>query len=243
MSRSTRWIVVAIVLALVVVLLAPFVWSEITTRQAPPQLGLETSGEPSDTVEPPTPGPFEVDGTWVVEAGSESGFRVQETGPGATEEPLVGSTDEVTGSVTVRSGEAVSVEITTRTASITTGDPVSDLVFYQALEVDAYPAAIFTLTTPMPVDELAGTTEPVELVASGTLTLRDVTASVDATVEAQRSGDGVQVTAAIPVRLADYELSVPPDLPVQVAPDATVEVRLQLVRAAEAADDGAAAGG
>ncbi|MBD8080751.1 YceI family protein [Cellulosimicrobium arenosum] len=236
MSRSSRWIVVVVVLALVAVLLAPFVWSQITEGKAPPPLGLETSGTPTDSVEDPAPGPFEVDGTWVVAGGSEAGYRVHETGSGASGDPVVATTADVGGHVVVRGGEAQSAEITTQTAGVTTGDAALDRAYREALEVEAYPSVIFTLTAPVDVSELERTTEPVVLEARGTLTVRDVTIPVEASVEAQRSGDGLQVSAAVPVTLTELGVSVPPESAVPVDDDATVEVRLQLEHATQPGD-------
>ncbi len=47
-------------------------------------------------------------------------------------------------------------------------------------------------------------------------------------LDVQRSGQGVLATGAIGVRFSDFGIAVPPDAPVQVRDEGTVEVRLEL---------------
>ncbi|GEM_PF-1620974 len=232
MSRSTRWIVVSVVLALVVVLLAPFVYSEVREGRTPPPLGLQSPGEETASAAPVVPGPFDVDGEWVVGAGSEAGFRADVLDVPADEAVLLGVTPDVTGAFHVRSGSLQTATVTVQTTTLRTGSSVADRQLQQALETDLYPTTLFSLTSPLDVSELASTTAPVRLEASGALTIRDETEAVTVALEARRSGDGVLATGAIGVRFSDYGIAVPPGAPVQVRDEGTVEVRLQLVRPA-----------
>jgi polyisoprenoid-binding protein YceI len=232
MSRSTRWIVVSVVLALVVVLLAPFVYSEVQEGRTPPPLGLQSPGEETASAAPAEPGPFDVDGEWVVGPGSEAGFRADVLDVPADEAVLLGVTPDVAGTFRVRSGTLQTATVTVETTTLRTGSAVADRQLQQALETDLYPTTLFSLTSPLDVSELGTTTTPVRLEASGALTIRDETQAVTVALEAQRSGDGVLATGAIGVRFSDYGIAVPPAAPVQVRDEGTVEVRLQLVRPA-----------
>ncbi|MCB7135384.1 YceI family protein [Cellulosimicrobium marinum] len=230
MSRSARWIVVSVALALVVVLLAPFVYSELTEGRTPPPLGLQTPGEPSLDVDPPAPGAFDADGRWAVNPGSAAGFRAELLDVPEGDAEVVGTTDDVTGSVEVRDGEVVRATVENRTATLTTGDAEQDRLVRQVLEVDLNPTATFALTSPLDVSALEETTDAVHLEASGTLTLRGETQPVTAALEAQRSGEGVVVAGAISVRFSDFGLTLAPSSPVQVDDQGTVEMRLVLAR-------------
>ncbi|WP_069386971.1 YceI family protein [Cellulosimicrobium cellulans] len=232
MSRTNRWIVVSVVLALVVLLLAPFVYTELSEGRTPPPLGLQTSAEPSPEVEKPEPGPFDVDGRWSVGPGSAAGFRATLEDAPADERTVVASTDDVAGWVEVADGEATAARVEVRTATLTTGSPVQDRVLRRALEVDVFPTAVFTLTSPLDVARVEETDEPVDLEARGTLTILGETQPVTVALEAQRSGEGVQLRGAIGVRFSDYGVVLPSEGPVQVEDQGTVEMRLALTRSA-----------
>jgi polyisoprenoid-binding protein YceI len=231
MSRSTRWIVVSVVLALVVVLLAPFVYTEVQEGRTPPPLGLQSPGEETASAAPVEPGPFDVDGEWVVGAGSEAGFRAERTDVPEDDAVLLGVTSDVDGTFRVRAGELESGSIAVELATIRTGSAAADRQLRQALETDLYPTALFSLTTPLDVSELETTTDPVQLEAVGVLTLRDETEPVTVALEVQRSAEGLVASGAIGVTFSDFGVAVPPDAPVQVRDEGTVEVRLQVVRA------------
>jgi len=230
MSRSTRWIVVSVVLALVVVLLAPFVYSEVQEGRTPPPLGLQSPGEETASAEPAEPGPFDVDGEWTIGPGSEAGFRAEVQDVPSDEEVLLGVTPDVSGTFRVVAGELRTATVTTQTATLSTGSAVADRQLRQALETDLYPTALFSIISPLDVGALSSTTGPVRLEVSGALTLRDETQPVTVALDLRRSGEGVLATGAIAVRFSDFGIAVPPAAPVQVDDEGTVEVRLEVVR-------------
>ena len=167
MSRSTRWIVVSVVLALVVVLRAPFVYSEVQEGRTPPPLGLQSPGEETASAAPAAPGPVDVDGEWVVAAGSEAGVRADVRGVPAAGAVLLGTTPDVTGTLRVADGELQTATVTVATTALRTGSSVADRQLQQALETDLYPTTLFSLTSPLDVSELAATDETVRLQAAG----------------------------------------------------------------------------
>ncbi|OCI30415.1 YceI-like domain protein [Oerskovia enterophila] len=229
MSRGARWILVAIVAALVIVLAGPYVVARLSAGTAPPPLGLQTPGETISPTATPDPGPFNPDGTWVVGAGSQAGYRVDEVLSGE-KGTVVGRTDEVGGTLVVTDGELVRAEITVKTGSIASSSVVRDDAFRRLLETDVFPDAVFILTEPVDLEGVEEREEPLTVQARGTLTIRDVTEPVTVTLEARRSGDGVQVSGAIPVTFVDYGVHLP-ELPfVTVEPSGTVEMLLELER-------------
>ena len=231
MSRGARWILVAVVAALVIVLAGPYVVARISAGNPPPPLGLQTPGESALPTESPDPGPFDPDGTWVVSPGSQAGYRVEEVLSGE-KGTVVGRTEAVGGTLVVTDGELVRADVTVDTASIASDSVVRDDAFRRILETEVFPNAVFILTEPVDLTGIENRDEPLTIKARGTLTIRDVTEPVNVTLEARRSGDGVQVSGAIPVTFADYGVHVP-ELPfVTLDPSGTVEMLLRLERGA-----------
>ncbi|KFD42851.1 hypothetical protein IU11_17100 [Cellulosimicrobium sp. MM] len=173
-----------------------------------------------------------MDGEWVVAPGSEAGFRADVLDVPADEAVLLGTTPDVTGTLRVADGELQTATVTVATTALRTGSSVADRQLQQALETDLYPTTLFSLTSPIDVSELAATEETVRLQAAGALTIRDETQAVTVALDVRRSGQGVLATGAIGVRFSDFGIAVPPDAPVQVRDEGTVEVRLELVRSA-----------
>jgi len=233
MSRGARWILVAVVAALVIVLAGPYLVARVSVGNPPPPLGLQTPGESAPPSESPEPGPFDPDGTWVLGAGSQAGYRVGEVLSGE-KGTVVGRTGEVGGQLVVSGGELVRADVTVATGSIRSDSVVRDDAFRRMLETDVFPNAVFILTEPVDLEGIENRDEPLTVEARGTLTIRDVTEPVTVTLEARRSGDGVQVSGAIPVTFTDYGVHVP-ELPfVTLDPDGTVEMLLELERGAPA---------
>ena len=141
----------------------------------------------------------------------ESGYYLTDVSDvrASDERTVVASTDDVTGWVEVADGEASAARVEVRTATLATGSAVQDRVLRRALEVDVFPTAVFTLTSPLDVAQVEETDEPVELEARGTLTILGETQPVTVALEAQRSGEGVQLRGAIGVQFSDYGVVVP----------------------------------
>ncbi|WP_265522091.1 YceI family protein [Oerskovia flava] len=227
MSRGRTWIVVAVVLALAIVFGGPYVYARLSQGSAPAPLGLQTPGESVAPTAAPEPGPLDVEGFWTVAEGSAAGYRVDEVLSGQ-EATVVGRTQDVTGSMIVEDTQMRFAEVVVDVASLETDSGARDEYFQGLLETDIYPTAVFTLTDPVDLSELPDQREPVALEAAGALTIRDTTQPVTVALEAQRSGAGVQVSGAIPVRFADFGVSVPDLEFVRVSEEGTVEMLLNL---------------
>ena len=164
----------------------------------------------------------ELTGDWAIGAGSTAGYRLDEVLNG-TDVTVVGSTDQVSGTVTV-DGEAVTAAtVTVDVASIATDSGNRDQYFRNvALETEQFPTATFTLTEPIdagvPADGEVATVQ-----ATGDLTMHGVTQPVTVDLQAALSGDGVQVSGSIPVTFSDYGVDAPSLGFVEVEDTGTVE--------------------
>ena len=220
--------VVGMVVAVAVVVGGPWVYATFFLRDAPEPLVLTPSAVP--TPEVPT-GPVDVEGTWHVQPGSEAGYRLGETLSGEAV-TVVGRTDEVTGTVVITDGQLTAATVAVDVGSISSDEAARDAFFRRALDSTTHPEATFELTTPVDVSALAASDEPQSVTATGTLTMHGVSQPVTATLQVQRTVEGVELAGQVPVTLEAFELT-PPDLGwVVVEPTGTVEVLLLLAREA-----------
>ena len=174
-----------------------------------------------------TPGATTIDtsdlsGAWTVGDGSTAGYRVDEVLNG-TDVTVVGTTDQVSGSVTVEGDSVTAATIDVDVASIATDSGNRDGYFRDdAMEASTYPTATFVLTQPIDAGVPAdGDVETVE--ATGDLTMHGVTQSVTVSLQAALSGDGVQISGSVPVTFSDYGVEAPSFGFVQVEDSGTVE--------------------
>ncbi len=174
-----------------------------------------------------TPGATTIDtsdlsGAWTVGDGSTAGYRVDEVLNG-TDVTVVGTTDQVTGTVTVEGDSVTAATIDVDVASIATDSGNRDGYFRDdAMEASTYPTATFVLTQPIDAGVPAdGDVETVE--ATGDLTMHGVTQGVTVSLQAALSGDGVQISGSVPVTFSDYGVEAPSFGFVQVEDSGTVE--------------------
>jgi polyisoprenoid-binding protein YceI len=168
----------------------------------------------------------DTDGTWTVVPGSSAGYRVDEVLNGA-DVTVAGTTDQVTGQVVIDGGDLGSAEVTVDVASVSTDSGRRDDYFRgNVMDVETYPTATFAIRGPVDLPELGGT--PVTVPVTGDLTLRDTTRQVQAEIAVVRTAEGVDVSGAVPVVLADFGIT-PPDLGfVRVEDRGQVEFLLRL---------------
>ena len=210
--------------ALAAVLGGPWLYARLAP-EPPSALGLTSSSAAPGS--PAAAGPVE-DGTWMVAAGSEAGYRLDEVLSGQPV-TVVGRTDEVDGSLVIEDEMLVSADIVVDVASVATDEPGRDAYFRRALRVTEVPEARFTLTDPVDLAPLRSTGS-LTVDAVGTFTLNDVTRPAKVSLEARRTADGVEVAGSIPVVLTDHDLTAPDLGFVTVQPEGVVEMLLQLSR-------------
>jgi polyisoprenoid-binding protein YceI len=174
-----------------------------------------------------TPGSSTLDasqltGDWSIGDGSTAGYRVDEVLNG-TDVTVVGSTDQVSGTITVDGTSITAATIDVDVASIATDSGNRDDYFRgTAMQVNRFPTATFTLTEPIEA-AVPSDGEVASVDATGELTLHGVTKTVSVPLQAALSGDGVQVSGSIPVTFSDYGVEAPDLGFVSVEDQGTVE--------------------
>lgn len=215
MGKRVVWIVGGIVLALVVLVTAgTYVYIHYIEDEGPPPLSLTdpaaTAGSqpstPGDATAPPS-GP--IAGTWKATTGSQAGYRVQEILFGQSAE-AVGRTDKVSGSMTIDATTVTAVTVSVDMASVTSDQGRRDNQFRgRIMDTATYPTATFALTEPIPLPTVPGDSTPVNVKATGDLTLHGVTRQVQADLAARRNGPNIEVSGSIPITFADYSIPNP----------------------------------
>lgn len=253
--RRWPWVVIAAVLVVAVAVAAGLAWffrddapeevslegaveaaEQATTTAAPDTTG-SASTTAAGTTAPPTGG--SVEGTWAVDTsigtfdfesatGSFVGFRVEEELASIGSTTAVGRTGDVTGTITIEGTTLTAAAIEADLSTITTNDSRRDRRVQQALDTDQFPAATFTLSSPVELGEAAVTGGPVAVSATGELTIHGVTNRVTFQLEAQRTGDVVVVVGSVEIGFADFGVSVP-SAPIVLSVEDTGVIELQLL--------------
>jgi polyisoprenoid-binding protein YceI len=184
---TKKWWTVGVVVVVLVALglyFGPKIYASFQEDDAPAAT-VDTSGAQAATTD-------DLNGTWTVTAGDASnktaaGYTVDEVLNGS-DVTVVGSTPEVSGSVTVADNSLTAGEVVVQTNSITTDSDRRDGQFRgNIFDTATYPTATFTIDQPVDLSSLPkdGTTQTVT--AEGTLTLKDRTRPVSV----ERNSDDV----------------------------------------------------
>lgn len=97
----------------------------------------------------------------------------------------------------------------------------------RALRTSANPTATFTLTDPVELGALPTADTPVEVVATGDLTINGATNSVDVPLQVAMVDDVAVVTGTFDITFADYDVQAP-SAPIVLSVDDSGTVELQL---------------
>ena len=244
MSRNAK-IVTAVVVVLIVAVGAGLFW--FLGGDTPDEVSLDAAAESVTTTTqdvddapattpPPAAG---LDGAWVVDTesgefdyesatGTFAGFRVAEelAGIGATE--AVGRTGDVDGTMTIDGTTVTSADFEIDLSTITTDDSRRDNRVRDALEVEQFPTATFSLTEPIDLGAEADEGGPVSVTAPGELTVKGVTNSVEFPLEAQLIDDTIVVVGSLVIEFGDYGVEVP-SAPIVVSAEERGPIELQLL--------------
>ncbi len=144
---------------------------------------------------------------------------------------VVGTTPGVAGEIQLNAANPALVEAAQFTVDMnrlaTDQERRDEWLGDNAIEYNLFPQATFVMTSVSGLpDNITEGTE-VNFQLTGDLTVRDVTNSVTFDVTAVLSGDTIQGTATLPLKMTDFEIS-PPDFvnTLTVADDFTIEVEL-----------------
>jgi polyisoprenoid-binding protein YceI len=143
----------------------------------------------------------------------------------------VGRTPDVAGTVVIVDDTLQSAEIEVDVTTIETNDRRRDDQVQRALDTGAFPTATFELTQPLAIDPAARDGAPVQLQATGDLTIAGVTRSVVFPLEAQLVEGTAVVVGSIDVVFSDYGVEVPrSQLVLSVEDHGTLELQLLLTK-------------
>jgi polyisoprenoid-binding protein YceI len=211
-----RWVFGAIALVLLVVVGGPFVYFHFIEGTSPTKLALPRTRAT-------TTAGVSLPGTWTVAAGSQAGYRVEET-LFAQSHTAVGRTSSVTGQMTINANQVTNTTVTVDLTQVTSDSGQRDSNFQgRIMNTSQYPTATFTLTTPIDLGAVPAPGTTINVKGSGSLRMHGTTRAVQATLQARQSGDTVQVSGSIPVTFSDWNISNPSGGPASVGDQGTIE--------------------
>ncbi|MGA9872062.1 MAG: YceI family protein [Rhodococcus sp. (in: high G+C Gram-positive bacteria)] len=203
------WIVGAVVVVLVAlgVTVGPWAYGKFFAENDAPAATVSTSGAQAATTD-------ELDGTWTIVPGDASnttaaGYTVDELLNGA-DVTVVGSTNEVSGQVTVENNSLTTGEVVVQTNSITTDSDRRDGQFRgNIFDTATYPTATFTFDSPVDLASLPKDGTTATVTAEGTLTLKDQSRPVSVEMQVLQSGNTLIASGSIPTTWADFGITPP----------------------------------
>jgi polyisoprenoid-binding protein YceI len=226
-----------------VIALAGFgIWYFVFRDDSPPAVNIDSATESLDSKASGDPA-SEVDGTWTIDrtigtfddfTSTFAGYRVQEELASIGAKTAVGRTPDVEGSFTIDSTEISKAEFTVDMTTLRSDEDRRDnAIRGQAIETSRFPTATFTLTEPVPLDQIPAEGTKISVDATGDLTLHGVTKEVTIPLEAQRTGNVIAVTGQLDVPFADFGISQPTSFAVLSIEDhGILEVQLFLTKGA-----------
>ena len=178
-------------------------------------------------------------GTWVVDQGSEAGYRVKEQFVGqASEAEAVARTSAMSGQLVLAAGggglqvQAASFsadlrQLKSQDANATHGNAVRDTFVGRIyLETAVFPQATYQAK----LGPLTASALPADLSLPGTFTVHGVTHDINIPLKVAQNGDRLEVVGSFPLHYSDYKIEVPSVPFTTAAPDAVIEVHLFLKR-------------
>jgi len=172
-----------------------------------------------------------VEGTWRISAGSEVGYRVDETINGF-DTTANGRTQSITGSIVIAGTTVPSAEFTVDMATFTSDESRRDNQFKgRIMDVATFPTATFVLTEPIDFAAVPPDGGSVSVSGTGNLTLHGTTKSVTFDLDATFENGRVGVLGKIPVLFADYGIPNPSFATITTADNGVLEFVLILEHA------------
>jgi polyisoprenoid-binding protein YceI len=220
LHRFRYWLLATAVFVLLGAVVAPYVYIHVVQGDPPAELGFGESASSAGTTL------TSFDGTWRVTDGSEAGYRVDEVLFGQDTE-AVGRTSDVTGELTIAGTEVTDASFTVDLTTVESDESRRDDQFQdRIMQTSTYPSATFTLTEPIDLGQIPDAGEEVTVEATGDLTLHGVTQRVTFELSARVNGDAIEVTGAVPVTFADYDIADASFGPATVQDHGEIEVLL-----------------
>ena len=232
MSRSLRFVLIALVLVGLGLIVGPWVYINLVKDEAPEALTLNTTPDatlPSGIAEESI---SDVNGQWRVVPDTDSivGYRVEEVLFGQSTEG-VGRTKEVEASLTIDNDAVVAGTFTVQMGTLTSDAANRDRQFNgRIMDTSTFPTATFTLTSPINLPANAVTGSPISADATGELTLRGVTRTVSFPLQAQVDGARFTVVGNITIVFDEWGIPEPSVPGISVEPEGLLEFSLTFER-------------
>jgi polyisoprenoid-binding protein YceI len=221
MRRHWKKIVIGLVVVVVGVFAASFVYAKIINKADPAlsqqdvnnRLDATTilAGDAPIVTNPaaPTANTAGVDGNWVIGQGSEVGYRVKESINGFAT-TANGRSQSITGSFTISGSKVTAGDWTVDMTTFHSDESRRDGQFNgRIMNVAQFPTSTFTLTAPIDFGGTPADGGTVSAKATGDLTLHGVTKSVTFDLTATWKKGRIGVLGNIPVVFADYGIPNP----------------------------------
>jgi polyisoprenoid-binding protein YceI len=167
-------------------------------------------------------------GAFRVADGSFVGYRVRETFASIGVTNAVGRTRAVSGTVTVEGDRLTTADLTADLSRLRSDEDARDEALRtRGIETDRFPRAEFELAEPVAAAPPPG--RRASVTATGRLTLHGVTRPIRIALEAQRTGERLELVGDAPIRFADFDVE-PPSVAgfVTVRDEGRLEFRLLL---------------
>ncbi len=223
-----RKLVVTIFVVLIVGLglfsIAPIVYSAVMGE------GVRTGGLSADNAQPAS---TDVNGEWQVVDGrgpntTAVGFTFFEVLPGERKNTS-GTTNDVTGGVSVVDEQLTAGEITVDMTTVETDNERRDTnVRMKILHTDEYPTSTFEITEPADLSTLPEDGTPGAVTLTGDLTIRGETNEITHDFTALRDGDQVVISGDVPINRMDYGVESPELVAAVIDEEGELNIRLAM---------------
>ncbi|UFS60007.1 YceI family protein [Subtercola endophyticus] len=200
---SLALVAMALAVGLVAAVAAPILYQDVTiaggqTASVIPRVADGSSASIADDMH--------ISGEWKVSAGSTAGYQFA-SAEGAA---LTGTTDSVSGALTITDDTLSAAAITVDVDSLSCGNAQADRYLRNvALQADDFPTATFELDQPIDVALSAVAGQIQTVTGRGTLTLHGVSHEVNVQLQTTFGATGARISGSIPISLADYDVTGP----------------------------------
>jgi polyisoprenoid-binding protein YceI len=197
--------------------------------------GTATLSSPADSGT--ASGAVDFEGAWTIDPETGSledgtstfaGYRIEEELGGIGTNTAVGRTRNISGTLNVEGTQVTSLEVTVDMTTLASDDERRDgQLADRGLETDMFPQATFVLTEPVEIGNEPAIGEPVSATVTGELTLHGVSRQIEVPIQAQWTGERIEVVASFEVTLLDYDIEAPVGfLVLSIADTGTVEMHV-----------------
>lgn len=226
-KKPIKIVIALVAVAALAVTAGPFIYINFVKDDAPEALSLDDTAD--DTVPSTEEATLDsVDGQWQVVSDEATvvGYRVEEVLFGQSTEG-VGRTREVEGSLTIESNTVSEGSFTVQMGTLTSDAANRDRQFNgRIMDTATHPTSTFTLSEPIVLPAGAIDGERVSVTARGQLTLRGVTRSVEAPLEARLNGTRFTVVGNISIVFEEWGIPEPSLPGIDVEPNGLLEFSL-----------------